>query len=77
MLMLFQIKKRTVLKMDDEYTVSNDGQTGNLSVHNCVFCNTLLDDKSKILKCLHIVCQKCLPKISNDSGNLILCLYNI
>lgn len=75
--MLFQIKKKNILKMNDNYTVSNDSQNGNWSVQTCVFCNTFLDEKSKILKCLHIVCQKCLPKTSNDSGNLILCLYDI
>lgn len=61
--------------MNDDYTVSNDNQTNNWSVQKCVFCNTLLDEKSKILKCLHIVCQKCLPTTSNDLGTLILRLY--
>lgn len=61
--------------MNDNNSVSNDSQTGNWSIQNCVFCNTLLNEKSKILKCLHIVCQKCLTTTSNDSGNLILYLY--
>jgi len=48
------------------------------SAERCIFCNVLLNGKSKILKCLHIACTNCLSKIPTNSSkcSLVLCLLN-
>lgn len=47
-------------------------ETKTLSVYKCLFCNKLLYGSSKILKCLHIICDFCMEKEKTDSGKLIL-----
>lgn len=37
------------------------------SAVKCVFCNTLLEEKSKMLECLHIACNNCIDKMANSS----------
>lgn len=63
----------TALNTEINVTDSNKGKTGDWSVYNCVFCNSLLDGNSIILKCLHIACENCLTTKKIDSG--LFCLY--
>lgn len=70
-LMFFITDKKmasTALNTEIDVADSNNGRTGDWSVYNCVFCNSLLDGNSIILKCLHIACENCLTTRKTDSG---------
>lgn len=47
------------------------GEIETLSIYNCIFCNKLLDGKSKLLDCLHVICNDCVNQKLDNSGKLI------
>lgn len=47
-------------------------EVDNLSANKCVFCNELLKGKSKMLECLHFICNNCMQKsISSSKCNYL------
>ncbi|VVC40093.1 B-box-type zinc finger,Zinc finger, RING/FYVE/PHD-type,Bromodomain,Zinc finger, PHD-type [Cinara cedri] len=44
------------------------------SKHTCIFCNVLLDGRSKILACLHVICFDCVDKYTINSSVQCKCL---
>lgn len=38
------------------------------SIRKCVFCKEKVEEDSKILKCLHIICRDCTKREFTDSG---------
>lgn len=44
-------------------------------VKKCVFCNAPLDGESKLLECLHVICNNCVIRKKIDSGKFIFCSF--
>jgi len=55
---------------------SDFGNTMNVdlwSIGECIFCRGKIDEDSKILNCLHIICKDCAVKKRIDIGKINLC----
>lgn len=50
----------------------NHRETKMYSIYNCIFCNELLNGKSYILECLHIICMKCVKIHTTNSSKYSL-----
>lgn len=40
--------------------------------NKCVFCKSLLDGDSILLKCLHVICKNCVKKEQKETGKYIV-----
>lgn len=45
------------------------------SIGKCISCEGKLEENSKILKCLHIICKDCTKRESTDLGKINLMFY--
>lgn len=55
----------------------NNDEIKTWSIHKCIFCNKLLDGKSKILVCLHLICINCVEKYTINSGKYFFVVFII
>jgi len=46
-------------------------------IKKCWFCNKMLDNGSKLLKCLHAICKYCIEKEMINKRNLFYLLTSI
>jgi len=55
--------------------IANNENVDLWSIGKCIFCKGKIEEDSKILKCLHIICKDCTKRESTDSGKINLMFY--
>lgn len=63
--------------MATEVPEVNHGETTIWSIYNCILCNELLNGKSYILECLHIICMNCAKLYTINSSKYFLLVFII
>lgn len=58
----------------DSY-IANNENVDLWSKEKCIFCKGKIEEDSKILNCLHIICKDCTNRESTDSGKINLLFY--
>lgn len=53
---------------------ANSENVDDWSIENCIFCKGKIEEDSKILNCLHIICKDCTKRNSTDLGKIFLML---
>jgi len=55
--------------------ITNNENVNLWAIGKCIFCKEKIEEDSKILKCLHIICKDCTKRENTDSGKINLMFY--